>query len=238
MLLRRTFLLSAAAALLFSAFAADATSAEKIKVLFIHNGGHDFKSFQAAMTEVLDKTGDFELATAENFDALKIDNLKKFNVVCFYGSGGNLDEETQGKGLDAFVRGGGGMVCVHATDAHKKSEIYWLLNGGRFAGHGGGKFWMRIEDKKHPITAPMEDFEIQDETYRNKFHPDFKLHNLARMDRGNEQQSMVWAHEVDKGRVFNTTLGHGKAAFANEHFQRLVTRGIYWTAGQKPKDPK
>ena len=129
------------------------------------------------------------------------------------------------------------MVCVHATDAHKKSDIYWLLNGGRFAGHGGGKFWMRIEDKKHPITAPMEDFEIQDETYRNKFHPEFKLHNLARMDRGNEQQSMVWAHQADKGRVFNTTLGHGKAAFANPQFQRLVTRGLYWTAGQKPKDP-
>jgi type 1 glutamine amidotransferase len=109
--------------------------------------------------------------------------------------------------------------------------------GGRFSGHGGGKFWMRIEDKKHPVTAPMEDFEISDETYRNKYHPDFKLHSLGHMDRGEEQQSMIWVQTHGKGRIFNTTLGHGKPAWTNPHFQRLVVRGLYWAAGRKPKDP-
>ena len=135
------------------------------------------------------------------------------------------------------MRGGGGLAGVHATDAFKKSDVYWRLLGGRFTGHGGGSFPIRIEDKKHVITAPMADFEISDETYRNAYHPDFKLHSLGRIDRGQEQQSMIWVQEAGKGRVFNTTLGHGKAAFDNPHFQRLVVRGLYWAAGREPKDP-
>jgi len=48
---------------------------------------------------------------------------------------------------------------------------------------------------------------------------------------------MIWVQPWGKGRVFNTTLGHGKAAWANPHFQRLVVRGLYWAAGREPKDP-
>ena len=66
----------------------------------------------------------------------------------------------------------------------------------------------------------MADFEINDETYQNKNHPEAKMHNLGRIDRGNEQQSMVWVQEFGKGRVFNTTLGHGQPAFDNPQFQR------------------
>ena len=83
----------------------------------------------------------------------------------------------------------------------------------------------------------MDDFEISDETYQNKNHPEAKLHNLGRIDRGNEQQSMVWVQEFGKGRVFNTTLGHGQQAFDNPQFQRLVIHGLYWAAKRQPKDP-
>ena len=48
---------------------------------------------------------------------------------------------------------------------------------------------------------------------------------------------MVWVQEFGKGRVFNTTLGHGQQAFDNPQFQRLVVRGLYWAAKRQPKDP-
>jgi len=215
----------------------EALAAEKIDVLLVGGRGHDWKGFHAAIAPVLEKTGDFNVTLTENLDDLKPENINKYDVVLFYGSGGNFTDPAQEQGLEQFVKNGGGLAGVHATDAFKKSDVYWRLFGGRFSGHGGGKFWMRIEDKKNPITAPMEDFEIQDETYRNTFHPDFKLHSLAHMDRGDEQQSMVWVQEYGKGRVFNTTLGHGKAAFDNPHLQRLIVRGLYWAAGREPKDP-
>jgi type 1 glutamine amidotransferase len=226
-----------ALAALIPALDATAAPAGKIKLLMIHNGGHSFEGFKKTMDPVLDTTGDFEVAVAESFDALKAENIKKFDVVLFYGSGGNMSDPAQEKGLEQFLQEGGGMVGVHATDAHKKSDVYWRLIGGRFTGHGGGSFMVRIEDKKHPVTAGMEDFEISDETYRNKYHPDFELHSLVRMDRGEEQQSMAWAQEIGKGRMFCTTLGHGNRAWQNPQFQRLVVRGLLWSAGREPKDP-
>jgi type 1 glutamine amidotransferase len=224
--------------LLALSLAQTAVAAEKIKVLLMGGRGHDWKGFHAVISEVLTKTGDFELTLSDKLDDLKTESIRKFDVVMFYGSGGNFTAPEQEQGLATFVQKGGGLVGVHATDAFKKSDVYWRLLGGRFTGHGGGKFMMRIEDKKHPITVTLEDFEISDETYRNKIHPKAKLHSLARMDRGEEQQSMVWVQQDGKGRIFNTTLGHGKAAFDNSHFQRLVVRGLYWAAGKKPKDPK
>ena len=217
--------------------AGQATAADKIPVLLMGGRGHDWKGFHAVISEVLAKTGDFELTLSDKLDDLKPESIRKYKVVLFYGSGGDFNDPKQEEGLNEFVRSGGGLVGVHATDAFKKSDVYWRLLGGRFTTHGGGKFWLRIDDKKHPVTAPMTDFEIQDETYQNRFHPEFKLQSLARIDRGNEQQSMVWAQEWGKGRVFNTTLGHGKEAWVNPQFQRLVVRGLYWAAGRDPKDP-
>ena len=107
--------------------------------------------------------------------------------------------------------------------------------GGRFITHRGGRFTIRIMDKKHPVTSPFEDFQIHDETYRNQYHPDFELHSLFRMDRGQEQQSMGWVQEYGKGRVFNTTLGHDGNAWKSETFQAIVRRGLYWAAGRDPK---
>lgn len=210
--------------------------AKKVKVLVVGGRGHDWKGFYAAIAPVLSKTGDFEPTLTEKLDELKTENISKYQIVLFYGSGGDFADPAQEQGLDNFVKNGGGLAGVHATDAFKQSDLYWRLFGGRFTTHGGGQFWLRFEDPKHPVTAGMRDFEIQDETYQNQYHPEFKLHNLARIDRGNEQQSMVWVQEYGKGRVFNTTLGHDGAAWNNPQFQRLLIRGLDWAAGRKPVD--
>jgi type 1 glutamine amidotransferase len=208
---------------------------EKIDVLLVGRRGHDWKGFHEVISATLAKTGDFQLTLADSLDDLKAASIAKHNVVLFYGSGGDFSDKAQETGLDEFVKGGGGLVGVHATDAFKRSDVYWRLFGGRFTGHGGGQFTVRIDDKKHPITAPLDDFEIQDETYRNDYHPEFHLQSLGHMDRGQEQQSMIWQQQVGKGRVFNTTLGHGRPAWENPAFQRLVVRGLYWAAGREPK---
>ena len=238
----KRFLALAVAVLSVAVWATGSDAAQaaqgKIKVLYIGHGGHDWKGFATLLGEVLDKTGDFEMTVAESLDELKAENLKGYDLVLFYGSGRNFTDPAQEQGLDKYVRGGGGLAGVHATDAFKKSDVYWHLMAGRFTTHGGGKFPVAIVDKKHPITAGIEDFEISDETYDNKFHEKAKIHSLVRCNRGREQQTMGWVQQVDKGRVFNTTLGHGKAAWVNPAFQRLVVRGLYWTAGRAPKDPK
>lgn len=228
-LLQRAMFVLAALLLL-----ADSAPAEKIKVLLVGGRGHDWKGFHDVIAPRLEKTGDFSVTLTAKLDDLNAENLKQYQVVLFYGSGGEFTPQ-QDKALWDYARAGGAVAGVHATDAFRNSDHYWLLLGGRFTTHGGGKFWMRIEDSKHPITSGMKDFEIVDETYQNQNHPQAKMHSLAHIDRGQEQQSMVWVQQVGKARVFNTTLGHGKEAFDNPQFQQLVVRGLYWAAGREPK---
>jgi len=238
---RRNFVVLAVTAPAALAVAAGAASGQqpdgKIKLLFMRGGGHDWKSFTPILVEVLDKTGDFDVTLTVELDDLKAEQIKNFDVVLFYGSGRDFTDPAQEQGLNDFVRGGGGLAGIHATDAFKKSDVYWELLGGRFAGHGGGKYTVYIHDKDHPITAGLEDFEIGDETYSHHYHKNACMRSLVRMDRGNERQSMAWIQQAGKGRVFNTGLGHGREAWTNPQFQRLVVRGLYWAAGRKPKDP-
>lgn len=229
--------MAAVAGIALFASAAGAPSA-KTRVFMLQGGGHDWKNHLPILGEILTKTGDFDVTISDDMDQLKAENIKKYHVVLFYGSGQNFKTSEQEKGLCDFVRAGGGFAGIHsATDSFKKSDAYWEMVGGRFAGHGGGKFTVRIEDKNHPITKGLEDFEITDETYRHKYHPKAKMHSLIRIDRGKEQQSMGWVRDYGKGRMFYTALGHGRPAWTNPHFQRLVVRGIYWAAKREVKDP-
>jgi type 1 glutamine amidotransferase len=216
-----------------------AEGAEKIRILFLRGGGiHDWRGLSPILVDALNKTGDFEVDLTENLDDLRVEKARDYDVVLFYCTGLNFSDPAQEKGLCDFVRNGGGYAGIHsASDSFKRSDAYWELLGGRFAGHGGGKYTVHVYDRSHPITKGLEDFVIQDETYRHAYHRNACIHCLVRMSRGNERQCMGWVQHYGKGRVFYTGLGHGKAAWTNPGFQRLVVRGLYWAAGREPKDP-
>ncbi len=214
-----------------------ANADKKIKVMFLRGGGiHDWRNCTPILASVLKKTNDFEITFTENLDDLK-ERIKQFDIIIQYTTGMQLTKE-QEKGLCDFVQNGGGYVGIHsASDSFKNADRYWEMLGGRFAGHGGGKFTVYIYDRDHPITKGMRDFEIQDETYSHNYHRNAQMRSLTRMNRGNERQSMSWVSSYGKGRVFYTGNGHGREAWTNPHFQRLVVRAAYWAAGRKVKDP-
>ena len=217
--------------------AADTAPAGKTKVLYVFNGGHDGKGFISLVGKVLEGTGDFTITNSENADDLKAENIGKYDLVLFYGSGGTIKNAQQEQGLWKFVHQGGGIVGVHATDANKSSDVYWELLGGRFTGHGSGKYAVHIYDREHPITAGLGDFEISDETYAHLYHKNACMRCLVRMDRGDERQSMAWVQQHGKGRSFTTGFGDNRGAWSNPQFQRLLVRAMYWAAGRTPKDP-
>jgi len=215
----------------------EAEPAGKAKVLFVRGGGyHDWKHNPLILKEVLDRTGDFEVVFTEDLDDLK-ERIKQFDLVAVYATRLKLSEE-QEAGLCGFVADGGGYVGIHcASDTFKNSDRYWEMVGGRFSGHGHGTYTVHIYDTDHPITRGLEDFEITDETYRHNYHKNLRMRTLTCMDRGNERQSMAWVRDYGKGRMFYTANGHGRKAWANPHFQRLVVRAMYWAAGREVKDP-
>lgn len=216
---------------------AAANGGGKVKVLFLRGGGvHDWNGNTPILTAILEKTGDFDVTYTENLDDLK-DRIRQFDIVIQYTTGMSLTPG-QEKGYCDFVADGGGYVGIHsATDSFKNADRYWEMVGGLFAGHGGGKYTVYIYDKEHPITKGLEDFEIQDETYSHNYHKNATMRCLTRMNLGNERQAMCWVSHYGKGRMFYTGNGHGREAWTNPHFQRLVVRGAYWAAGRKVKNP-
>jgi len=220
-----------------SASGAD-NSNKKIKVLFMRGGYHSPKHPEILTKELLKRTNDFEITFTQNLNDVKAENIKQYDLVANYTTGYKLSKE-QESGLCDFVFNGGGFVGIHsASDTFKNSDRYFEMLGGRFSGHGHEKFTVFIYDSEHPVTKGMKDFEIEDETYRHKYHRNLQMRSLTRMNKPGaiERQSMGWVSHYGKGRVFYTGNGHGEKAWKNLQFQRLVTRGMYWAAKRKVKD--
>ena len=112
----------------------------KIKILYMGGRDHDWKGYYDSIVPLFKKQGDFELIFSNKLDDLKAENIKKYDVVLFFGSGGNFTDKSQEIGLEEYLKNGGGIVGVHATDAFKKSDAYWKIFGGQFIGHGGVPF--------------------------------------------------------------------------------------------------
>lgn len=200
----------------------------RLKVLFEVGGPvHDNAELYPIMKKALEDTGRYVVTVSDDRDRFTAPRIKEYDAVLIYTTSGALTED-QEKGLVGFVEGGKGLVGIHsATDSFKNSDAYWKLLGGRFIGHGGGKFKVKITGKSHAIVQGLKDFEISDETYRHKFHPDSKLVVLMRREEDGEPAS--WVQYVGKGRVFVTGLGHGKEAWENPAFQEMMVRAMDWS---------
>jgi len=92
---RRGFVWLVAAALAAAA-ATSAQAGEKIKLHMVQGGGHNWKKHFPILAEVLKGTGDFEITMSQDLDELKAENIKKYDVVLFYGSG--VGQQLQGSG--------------------------------------------------------------------------------------------------------------------------------------------
>jgi len=232
--LRKALVCAAAVALI--AILLPATAARKpkpAKVLFLVGGGfHDYKSLPPILADKLNATGDFQVTITEDRNELTAPKINKYDVALFYTQGGEITPE-QEKGLTDFVSKGKGWVGIHsASDSFTNSDAYWNMVGGRFSGHGGGDFHVKIVTQRLDVSRGLTGFDVNDdETYDHKFHKDAKIIAFARREPGGEPAA--WIRFYEEGRVFYTGLGHGQPTWENPAFQKLMIRGMYWAAGRK-----
>lgn len=203
---------------------------QPVKVLFLVNGCcHDFKALPAMLAKTMESNGEFKVFISEDRNELIPANIKKYDLALFYTQGSDMTPE-QEKGLTEFVASGKGYAGIHcASDSFKNSDGYFKLVGGRFSGHGSGTFTVKVTNRRNEILKGLDKFDIKDETYDHKFHPDSKLVILARRDK--DGAPAVWIQNYGKGRMFFTGLGHGKEAFENPAFEQVMIRGMRWAAG-------
>ncbi len=212
-----------------------------IRVLYLHAKHGDDKG--KMLEELFAKVGGFQLVREDN--PAKLADLKRedYDVLLYYG--GPKSSEATDRAVEKFVDAGGGVVALHHASA-AGSKSWTQLLGARFAGHPAiTELTVLIADDRHPITAGLKEFKITDEPYKHTL-ANVQRHVLARFkDRPGDKDpkaatanmDIVWTREVGKGRVVYCALGHGKAAWGNPAWQKLVAQAVCWAAG-KPREVK
>jgi type 1 glutamine amidotransferase len=192
-------------------------------------------------------------------DPTALDNAD--TVVIFSDGGGGHPAMPHLKELDALMKKGVGLACLHyAVEVPKGEPGNYFLNwiGGYFETDWSVNPHYAAEVKslpQHPITRGVEPFNIDDEWYYHmrfrenmqgvtpiltcvppdstRTRPDGPHSNnpTVRAGKGSPEH-IAWACErPDGGRGFGFTGGHWHWNWANHAFRTVVLNGIVWTAG-------
>jgi len=196
---------------------------------------------------------DFSLDYAD----LKLDNLKKYDALL-------LNNTTHMKTKDNpflepalldYVRGGGGLVLIHAAlDNFYDAPACSLMGGGRFDGHPwgarGGNWKFKVEEPDHPLNAAFKSvgasFALSDEIYQHSspYYNRANLRVLVSLDlsdpvtaarkgqkRSDGDYAVSWLRSFGAGRVFYTSFAHDGRAWKNPMLRKHIFDGIAYCLG-------
>jgi uncharacterized protein len=191
----------------------------------------------------------------EHCGRVNADSLKKFDAVLFFTTGtgpagkkgdvGPLTAEEL-KDLTAWVKAGGAFAGSHCASDTLYDTGYGELIGAYFKTHPPGQHTVKLkfDDPKHPAAVGFEaGQEYKDEIYifRDEPYSREKLHIIiscepgsfkeAKESRKDGDYAISWCHEVGKGKVFYTALGHDPKVWKDEKFRKHLFGGLDWTTG-------
>ncbi|MFK0227290.1 ThuA domain-containing protein [Streptomyces sp. NPDC090303] len=181
----------------------------------------------------------------ENPGAFAPARLGRCAAVVLLSTTGNVLTPEGRTAFEAYLRGGGALLAVHAAaNAEPDWPFYGELLGTRFDGHPEvqpGRVLVDAPD--HPATAALpERWSWTDEWYNFTSHPGASgARILARADesayRGGthgDDHPLVWCREIDRGRVFFTALGHASEAYLEPAFRAHLSGALAWLTGPLP----
>lgn len=191
---------------------------------------HSSIPYWAKALEIMaEKTGAFKVVHSEDKSVFAPDTLAQFDAICFNNTTGLTFTDAQKTALMAFVKGGKGIVGIHAASDNFPGwpEASHMI-GGVFQGHpwgAGGTWAIKIDDPEHPLMKPFagKGFKVNDEIYRTNlpYYSRDKQRVLMSLDMSDEatrtargvtpedmDTGISWIKPFEKGRVFYGSLGH------------------------------
>lgn len=208
----------------------------------ITNGIAAIKQLGAANNFAVEATEDSAMFTS--------DNLKRFQVVVFLSTIGDILNAAQQSAFEQWLRAGGGFLGIHAAIPGKiATEGDWPWYGRLlctdFTNHSAVvKGTLRVEDRAHPSTAGLPETWVRtDEWYNFTVNPRAKTRVLVSIDETTykggtmgDDHPMTWSHAFEGGRVWYTALGHTESSFAESEFLQHLLGAIEFAAGVKKTD--
>lgn len=215
---------------------------------------HDSKSIAEKMIEDLGIKNNWEITATSDPAIFTKPGLSDFDVIIFNNNCGtdgaifNIDEQ---KGIQQYIRSGGGFVGIHCAGAiwgeiGEFQKWYEHLIGTRLVDHPHvQKAKLIVENKYHVCTQHLpEEWIIEDEWHRFAYNPRQSVNVLISLDENSYEgeQKMggdhpfTWYQYYDGGRSFFTSIGHTVSIYKNDSYRKLVEGGILWAAGKVEED--
>ena len=222
----------------------------KIEVLLLTGANnHDWAMSAPFCRELLEESGRFAVTVTEDPSAGLEDAgaLEGIDLLFMDYNGPEWSEAARAN-FEAAVRGGTGLVVLHAADNAFSGWVEFEKMVGLLwrKGTSHGKFHefpVTIEDRDHPITRGLGDYRTTDELYHNLVHMhgvDCRVLATAYSSRESggtgRQEPVLVVTRYGRGRVFHQVLGHvwpgtgDMTAFENEGFKETTLRGSEWAA--------
>ena len=211
-----------------------------------------------ALIEMGKKTGAYEAIQTEDPSYFAPEKLKEFDAVLFLNTTGEplraadkLEEEYK-KSLVDFVKGGKGIIGIHAAcDTYHKWPEFAKMMGGEFAGHPWGEIPVKNLEPKNPVNAAFDgkDFDFRDEIYT--FKDGTALATERRMllcvdnakftkgggpKRVDNTHYLSWIANYGKGRNFYCAFGHDDQIFVRPAVLQHYLAGIQFALGDLVAD--
>lgn len=237
---------------LLASAAQEEPSSAPLRVLVVTGeNNHHWEFTSRKLVELLYASGKFRVDRTETPAQTLADaaGLAEYDALVLDYNGPRWGAEAEAAFV-AAVRGGTGVVVVHAADnAFPGWTEYEELVGHLWRdGTGHGRFHpfdVEVTDADHPVTrglAPILGHD--DELYHRLVNPQgvedrvlMDALSTKESDGTGRREPVVMAHTFGEGRVFHTTLGHvwrgsqfSRESYKDPRFQDLIVRGTEWAA--------
>ncbi len=195
-------------------------------------------------------TRGYTITTTNDPLAITAANLADHDVIVFCVTSGDGLSQLGRDDLEAWIRGGGGVVGFHSATMTEYSWPFYTddVTGTKFAGHPDG-LWpatVTMMPATHPITAGLPNLALTDEWYFFTQRPETisDATVLMALDEDtlppeypaqNKQgfHAIAWAREHVGSRMFYAAFGHSTTTWLDPTMVELTARAIEWAAHQR-----
>jgi type 1 glutamine amidotransferase len=240
---------------LFSTMSARAAAAPLKVLVFSKTEAFRHASIPAGISalEELGALHGWDVDATEDASQLNDNNLKRYDVVVWLNTSGNILDLRQKAAYERFQQSHKGTVAIHeaGTDTERDGwPWYRKMASVLFSGHPRiQKATILVQDQTHPASfgLPLR-WEHVEEWYSFASDPrlDPDVHVLASVDeetydpgefalgRGAKDHPIAWYKQYDGGRYFYTSLGHTYEDYQSDrYFRALITGAIEWAGGRR-----
>jgi len=202
---------------------------------YINPPYHPFQQVDRELTEILSPS--FTLTVTDNLACLLSMEDAEYDLAVSY-----LDRfddalpEGTADAVDAFVRHGGGLLCLHNGISLQTAPQLYALIGGKFIGHPPQEELSFLPDEKG-FLKDLPGFVLSEEPYQFQMFGNEVTPLLSYTYRG-ESYPGGWCRSEGNGRIVFLTPGHSVQAFRASPYREMIRQCAEWAARGNDRLPE